>query len=456
MFFLSGSQQPGFTEAEAAVPGPDHMVRQRDFDGAQPFGQAAGQLDIRPVGQGAVGPLLLDRQPATVIVEQHGDHLAPVAVKPQPVEWAPVIVEDEQVQGGWISHCGRMRLRGGCDRGMLVPFGAIGGLFAPFRIICGWRAACRLKAGQHGQNQSEGIIMRHPEYQYLDLLSHVLERGDERIDRTGVGTRSIFGAMTRFDLSDGTVPILTTKRVFWKTAVKEMLWFLTGQTNIQPLVRENVGIWTDWPLAHYRRETGEAVSQADFEKRIVEDDAFAAQWGELGPVYGKQWRRWMGPDGREHDQIETLISTLRTNPSSRRMLFHAWNVADLGEMALPPCHMVYQYHVTSDGRLNSILYQRSADLFLGASFNWTSAAALQMMLAQQAGLELGDLVWFGGDVHLYLNHLDQAREQLSREPRPWPKMRLLRHAASIDDYRIEDFAVEDYAPHAVIKADVAV
>jgi thymidylate synthase len=296
----------------------------------------------------------------------------------------------------------------------------------------------------------------HPEQQYLDLLSDVLERGDERLDRTGVGTRSIFGAMARFDLSDGTAPILTTKRVFWKTAVKEMLWFLTGQTNIQPLIRANVRIWTDWPLATYRRESGEDIAQTEFEKRIAEDDAFAARWGDLGPVYGKQWRRWLGADGREHDQITDLIQTLRTNPTSRRMLFHAWNVAELGSMALPPCHMVYQYHVTSDGRLNSLCFQRSADLLLGVSFNWVGATALQLMIAQQAGLRPGELVWFAGDVHLYLNHLEQAREQRTREPRPFPKMRLIREAASIDDYRIEDFEVEGYSPHAVIKADVAV
>jgi len=298
--------------------------------------------------------------------------------------------------------------------------------------------------------------MRHPEHQYLDLLSQVLDRGDERLDRTGVGTRSIFGAMVRFDLSDGSVPILTTKRVYWKTAVKEMLWFLTGGTNIQPLLRENVRIWSDWPLAAYRRETGEGISQPEFEKRIVEDDAFAARWGDLGPVYGKQWRRWLGSDGREHDQISDLVKTLRENPTSRRMLFHGWNVAELGTMALPPCHMVYQYHVTSDGRLNCLLFQRSVDLLLGAAFNYVGATALQLMLAQQAGLRPGELVWVGGDVHLYLNHLDQAREQLSREPRPFPRMKLLRHAASIDDYRFEDFEVEGYAPHAAIKANVAV
>ena len=300
------------------------------------------------------------------------------------------------------------------------------------------------------------MIRRHPEFQYLDLLSDVLERGDERLDRTGVGTRSLFGAMVRFDLSDGTAPILTTKRVYWKTAVKEMLWFLTGGTNIQPLLRENVRIWTDWPLAHYRRETGETISQDEFEQRVVEDDAFAARWGELGPVYGKQWRRWLGADGREHDQIAALVEALRTNPTSRRMLFHGWNVPELGAMALPPCHMVYQYHVTSDGRLNCLLFQRSVDLLLGAPFNFVGAAALQLMLAQQADLRPGELIWVGGDVHLYLNHLGQAREQVSREPRPFPTMRLTRRAATIDEYRIDDFDVSSYAPHAAIKADVAV
>lgn len=294
------------------------------------------------------------------------------------------------------------------------------------------------------------------ENQYLDLLGLILERGDRRIDRTGVGTLSIFGAMARFDLSDGTVPILTTKRVYWKTAIKEMLWFLTGETNIRALLRENVRIWTDWPLARYRKETGHQVSQEEFERRVLDDDVFAARWGDLGPVYGKQWRRWLGPDGREHDQIAQLIATLRTDPSSRRMLFHGWNVAELGSMALPPCHMVYQYHVTSDGRLNSLLFMRSIDLLLGLPFNIVGATALQLMLAQQAGLRPGEFVWVGGDAHLYLNHLEQAREQMSRTPRPFPTMRLLRHPDGIDGYRIDDFAVEGYDPHPAIKADVAV
>ena len=298
--------------------------------------------------------------------------------------------------------------------------------------------------------------MQHPERQYLDLLAQVLERGDARLDRTGVGTRSIFGAMVRFDLSDGQVPILTTKRVYWKTAVKEMLWFLTGGTNIQPLLRENVRIWSDWPLAAYRRDSGESISQEAFEQRVLDDDDFAARWGELGPVYGKQWRRWLGPDGQEHDQIEQLIHTLRENPASRRMLFHGWNVAELGGMALPPCHMVYQYHVTSDGRLNCMMYQRSVDLLLGAPFNFMGAVALQLMLAQQTDLRPGEFVWVGGDVHLYSNHTEQAHEQLSRDPRPFPTLSLARRATRIDDYRIEDFEVHGYEPHAAIRAEVAV
>ncbi len=300
------------------------------------------------------------------------------------------------------------------------------------------------------------MTTRHPENQYLDLLEQVLTRGDERVDRTGVGTKSLFGAMIWFDLSDGTVPILTTKKVYWKTAVKEMLWFLTGSTSLRDLLRENVRIWTDWPLARYRRETGEKISQEDFERRIVGDDAFAERWGDLGPVYGKQWRRWSGADGREYDQIADVLHMLRTNPASRRMLFHAWNPPELSAMALPPCHMVYQYHVTSDGRLNCLLFQRSCDLLLGAPFNFAGTAALQLMLAQQADLRPGEFIWVGGDVHLYRNHFEQAREQITRAPRPFPKMRIAHWPAGIGDYKIADFEVDGYYPHPAIKADVAV
>jgi len=298
--------------------------------------------------------------------------------------------------------------------------------------------------------------MNHAEQQYLNLLGRVLSDGDERMDRTGIGTKSLFGELLRFDLSGGQVPILTTKRVYWKTSVKEMLWFLTGDTNIQALLRENVRIWSDWPLARYRRETSSQATQAEFEERILADDDFASEWGSLGPVYGKQWRRWVDSSGTEHDQIATLIETLKTNPSSRRMLFHAWNVGELDQMAIPPCHMVYQFHVNSRGALNCLIFQRSCDLFLGAAFNFTGGASLVHMLAQQAGLTPGELVWMGGDVHIYLNHQDQVREQLGREPQPFPTMRLLRKPGSINDYRIEDFEVTGYAPHPPIHGDVAV
>lgn len=295
---------------------------------------------------------------------------------------------------------------------------------------------------------------RHPERQYLDLLADVLERGDRRVDRTGVGTLSLFGAMARFDVG-AHFPALTTKRVYWKTAIKEMLWFLTGGTNIRPLLLENVRIWTDWPLARYRAETGDPIEQMAFEERIVADPAFSAKWGELGPVYGKQWRKWLGPDGREYDQIGALIAGIRNNPASRRLLFHAWNVPEIDAMALPPCHMVYQFHVAND-RLSCLMFQRSVDLVLGCPFNWVGTVALQAMIAQQCDLGLGDFVWMAGDAHVYLNHVEAARTQIERAPRPWPTLRLTRKPNSIDDYGIDDFEVAGYDPHPHIKADVAV
>jgi thymidylate synthase len=220
-------------------------------------------------------------------------------------------------------------------------------------------------------------MRRHPEYQYLDLMEDLLEHGDRRVDRTGVGTFSKFGAMMRFDMSDGTIPIYTTKRVYWKTAIKEMLWFLTGQTDIQSLLRANVKIWTDWPLDRYRKTTGSMISQEEFEQKVLDDDEFAHTWGDLGPVYGKQWRRWVDKDGKEHDQIKSVLDTLRTNPSSRRIIFHAWNVGELDKMALHPCHMVYQFHVSgikanggdsSRPRLSLMVTQRSSDHLLGNPF----------------------------------------------------------------------------------------
>ena len=299
-------------------------------------------------------------------------------------------------------------------------------------------------------------MSRHPEQQYLDLMSQVLRSGDPRVDRTGVGTLSVFGALMRFDMSDGSMPVLTTKRVYWKLAIKEMLWFLTGNTNIRPLLEQNVRIWSDWPLQRYREASGEDISQSAFEARILEDEAFAAEWGELGPVYGKQWRRWLDAEGREHDQIAAVLEMLRTSPSSRRILFHAWNVPDLPRMALPPCHMVYQFHVTGGKRLNLLIFQRSCDLLLGVPFNLTGGAALLAMVAQQSGFEPGELVWTGADVHLYTNHVEQAREQLSREPRPFPRLALKRRPGTIDGYTIDDFELTGYEPHPPIAAPVAV
>ncbi len=303
----------------------------------------------------------------------------------------------------------------------------------------------------------------HYEAQYLDLVRRVWSHGDERVDRTGVGTRSLFGEQMRFDLADDAIPLLTTKRVFWKTAARELLWFLSGDTNIRPLVAQGVHIWTDWPLARFNRDSGETLDRDAFEARILADDAFARDWGDLGPVYGKQWVDWptFVPEGQGFrrgpgvNQIAALVDSLRHNPGSRRHIFTGWNVAELDRMALPPCHMTYQYHV-ADGRLSGMLWQRSCDLGLGFAFNVFSAALLIRMLAAQCDLEPGELVWSGGDCHLYLNHAELVAEQLSRTPAGAPKLRLTRRPASIFDYRIDDFEVYDYAPQPHIAAPVAV
>ncbi|MCW2337422.1 thymidylate synthase [Sphingobium sp. B2D3A] len=308
----------------------------------------------------------------------------------------------------------------------------------------------------------------HYEQQYLDLMRHIWNAGDERVDRTGVGTRSIFGATMRFSLAGDAVPLLTTKRVYWKVAAREMLWFLSGDTSIRPLVAQGVHIWTDWPLDRYRRETGDMISMEDFEARILADDDFAQAWGNLGPVYGRQWVNWphyeLAPEAGEglyrraatgHNQIATLVDAIRNNPGSRRLLFTGWNVDELEGMALPPCHMTYQFHV-SNGRLNGLLFQRSCDLGLGFSFNIFGLALLTRMLALQCDLEAGEIVWQGGDVHLYLNHADLVEEQLSRRPSGAPKLKILRRPNTIFAHRIEDFVVEDYAPQRGIAAPVAV
>lgn len=305
---------------------------------------------------------------------------------------------------------------------------------------------------------------RHPEWQYLDLMRRIWSEGSERIDRTGIGTRSVFGATLRFDLADGAMPLITSKRVYWKTATRELLWFLTGETNIRPLVLQGVHIWDDWPHARYVRETGDDLPIADFIQRIADDAMFAERWGDLGPVYGKQWVDWptfrYRPDGLYEpgegiNQVAEVVRSLRENPGSRRHIIEGWNVAELDRMALPPCHKTYQFHV-ADGKLNGLLYQRSCDVALGLPFNLWSAALLQRMLAQQAGLEPGEFVWMGGDVHLYLNHAALIEEQLSREPQGRPRLEIVRRPATMFDYQIEDFAVSDYAPLGALKAPVAV
>lgn len=262
--------------------------------------------------------------------------------------------------------------------------------------------------------------------QYLDLMQHVLEHGARKEDRTGTGTLSVFGAQLRFDLNAG-FPLLTTKKVHLKSIIHELLWFLKGETNTRYLKEHGVTIWDEWADAQ----------------------------GNLGPVYGYQWRSWPAADGRHIDQIAQVIEQLRTHPDSRRMIVSAWNVSDLDKMALMPCHALFQFYV-ANGRLSCQLYQRSADLFLGVPFNIASYSLLTMMMAQVCGLGLGDFVHTFGDTHLYLNHLDQAREQLSRSPRQLPTMKLNPAVKGIFDFRYEDFTLEGYDPHPAIKAPIAV
>ncbi|MFM5950364.1 MAG: thymidylate synthase [Novosphingobium sp.] len=304
----------------------------------------------------------------------------------------------------------------------------------------------------------------HWEWQYLDLMRQIWEHGDERIDRTGVGTRAVFGAQIRFDLSGGAMPLITTKRIYWKTSAREFLWFLTGNTNIRPLVLQGVKIWNEWPHANYVKATGETISLDDFAARIAADEKFAAQWGDLGPVYGKQWVDWptfepagggLFRPGPGINQVAQVVQSLKANPGSRRHIVEGWNVAELEQMALPPCHKTYQFQVAGN-RLNCLLYQRSCDVALGLPFNLFGAALFTRMLAQQCDLEPGELIWMGGDTHLYLNHADLVEAQLARAPSGSGTLEILRRPESIFGYRIEDFAVSDYAPQSHIAAPVAV
>ncbi|WP_006578125.1 MULTISPECIES: thymidylate synthase [Cupriavidus] len=262
--------------------------------------------------------------------------------------------------------------------------------------------------------------------QYLDFMRHVYEHGTVKADRTGTGTRSVFGYQMRFDLREG-FPVVTTKKLHLKSIIHELLWFLQGSTNVRWLQENGVTIWDEW----------------------------ADENGELGPIYGYQWRSWPAPNGEHIDQIAQLIEQIRSNPDSRRLIVSAWNVGDIPRMKLPPCHAFFQFYV-ADGRLSCQLYQRSADIFLGVPFNIASYALLTHMIAQQTGLDVGDFVWTGGDCHIYSNHEEQVRTQLAREPMALPKLEILRKPDSIFDYRYEDFALVGYQSHPAIKAPVAV
>ncbi len=268
--------------------------------------------------------------------------------------------------------------------------------------------------------------MNNTDRQYLELLRLLLEKGSPKEDRTGTGTRSLFGYQMRHDLSEG-FPLLTTKKLHLRSIIHELLWFLQGDTNIAYLKENKVRIWDEW----------------------------ADENGELGPVYGHQWRSWPAPDGRKIDQISKVVEMIKNNPNSRRLIVSAWNVADVDQMALPPCHTLFQFYV-ADGKLSCQLYQRSADTFLGVPFNIASYALLTMMMAQVTGYEPGDFVHTFGDVHLYNNHVDQAKEQLQREPRPLPLMKINPEKKDIFDFKFEDFELQNYKAHPHIKAAVAV
>jgi thymidylate synthase len=303
--------------------------------------------------------------------------------------------------------------------------------------------------------------------QYLELLEDIKANGVKKSNRTGTDQIGVFGRQMRFNLSEG-FPLLTTKKVFIRGIIHELIWFLNGSTNIKYLVDNDVHIWDEWPYRHYLMEQGKEVPDSssdewrngiiEFTDKIKADDKFAEKWGELGPVYGYQWRHWRTPDGSEIDQIANAIDLIKTNPDSRRIIVSAWNVSDLEEMnkaGLPPCHLLFQFYV-ADGKLSCQMYQRSADTFLGVPFNIASYSLLTMMMAQVCGLKPGDFVHTFGDTHLYVNHLDQVEEQLKRTPKKLPTMWINPEIKDIDGFTIDDFRLENYDPWPAIKAPIAV
>ncbi|NMB18673.1 MAG: thymidylate synthase [Erysipelothrix sp.] len=286
---------------------------------------------------------------------------------------------------------------------------------------------------------------------YLDLCDFVLENGEDRSDRTGTGTRSVFGYQMRFDLSQG-FPLLTTKRVHFPSLAKELLWFISGDTNIKWLVENNVRIWNEWPYAIFKDSSdynGETMKE--FIERIKTDDGFAKKYGDLGPVYGKQWRDFNGVD-----QLQKVIDTIRHNPNSRRIILSAWNPSEVDDMALPPCHAFMQFYVSESGKLSLQLYQRSADIFLGVPFNIASYALLLHMIAKITDLDVGDFVHTIGDAHIYKDHFDVVKTQLSRDPYPLPKLIIHGNQKEIEDFKFEDFEIVDYQHHPALKAKVSV
>lgn len=309
----------------------------------------------------------------------------------------------------------------------------------------------------------------HADVSYLEMAEYIMKYGDKKNDRTGTGTISTFGYQMRFDLNKG-FPLLTTKKVPMKSIIHELIWFVRGDTNLKYLEDNNVHIWDEWPYKAYLRKNNLPipntnseewkVGMAVFVEKVKTDPDFAKENGNLGPIYGYQWRSWPTPNGYHIDQLKNVIETLKRNPDDRRMIVSAWNVSQIDEMAiagLPPCHCLFQFYV-ADGKLSCQLYQRSCDTFLGVPFNIASYALLTMMVAQVTGLELGEFVWTGGDVHLYNNHLDQINLQISRKDdrKPMPKMKINPDVKNIEDFTINDFELIDYNSHPAIKGDIAV